>query len=277
MSGKVSTFFKNIYSDERGILSRVASRLATVGGPSSEFDREFGQNMEDMDEIPYKSFGGRTHREGIYAVLWRLGYVLRKRRVIIACAIMGITSAYYYNQLGTLQANAETEGSSIVVYLQMRRDLTVNLEKLTTAYINHEKEIFKYVAEIKSAMVGRTPEKPPELTPEMKKALAAKGGPSSQVGALLGQFFGLAEQYPDLKFSTEFHHVVSALMDVEKELAAARVRYNNSVNIYMTALTTIPGNFYGPVFRYKPLPLFVPDMASGNKGGIDFKPMFGMQ
>ncbi len=203
--------------------------------------------------------------EGFYGVLWTLGYYLRKGWVIVLCSVIGLVSVYYYNHLYVMEWNAIRDGSSILVYQQMRRDLNKNIERVTSAFILHEKDIFQNVAEAKSEMLG--------MSPEMKKTLADKVGQVSKsdknVGHLMGQFFGLAEQYPDLKFSAEFHYVVQALMETEKSIAAARVAYNMSVNNYLTVLETCPGNIFAFIFRYKPLPYF-----DANKENTEFSAMF---
>ncbi|MBF0492788.1 MAG: LemA family protein [Deltaproteobacteria bacterium] len=224
-------------------------------------------NQEDLESGPEDDFEDLGKwagaRKGIHGVVWRLGYVLRRRWMILSACLMLLVSVYYYNHLYKLEWNARRDGSSVVVYMQMRRDLSVNISNLASAYIQHEKEIFKYVAEIKTAMVGR------EKMPSEIKMDPAAVEEIKKANPILGQFFALAEQYPDLKFSSEFHYAVTAVMDSEKELAAARVRYNESTNYYLTALQTFPGNFFGFIFRYKPLPYFEPD-----KGGANFVPMF---
>ncbi|MGK5083007.1 LemA family protein [Bdellovibrionota bacterium FG-1] len=202
------------------------------------------------------------HREGVYGLVWELGFFLRKWWVVLSMSAAAMISTFYYNILSTFYANAQTEASSVVVYGQMRKDVSANVEKAVGAYVRHEKEIYKYVVEVRAMMVGAgvKPEGNTEGKPESKI--------DKKTSELMGKFFGLAEQYPDLKFSAEFHFLVSAILEVEKELAAARVRYNNSANVYGTALTTIPGNFFAFIFRFKPLPLYEAD-----KGGVDFKVM----
>ncbi|MEI8346731.1 MAG: LemA family protein [Pseudomonadota bacterium] len=224
------------------------------------------RGLEDVDDLNVEELERHLDRKGIEKFMWRLGYVLRKSWVYIPSVILIIISVYYYNQLFKLQEATNRDASSVTAYRQMRQDYMTNLNKLVTAYMQHEKDVYKNVSELRSIMTG--------LPPEIAKQLMDKNNTKDlKSGEFLSKIFGIAEQYPDLKFSTEFHYLVTAIHDVEKDIAAARVRYNGTVSMYLTAIDTIPGNFFALIFRYKPLPYFEFDKAGveGNLFKIDLK------
>ncbi|MGK5086604.1 LemA family protein [Bdellovibrionota bacterium FG-2] len=231
-------------------------------------DKSERAELEDSDDETDGPEGAGSYdehgnpREGIYAVAWRLGYVLRKWWVVVSLTAVVAISVYYYNNFWFLRSYAQRDAASVNVYMQMRRDLSANLEKSVIAYAQHERDIFKNVMEFRTMMVG--------MTPDMKKALVEKSDKKSS--ELMGKFFGIAEQYPDLKLSAEFHFLVATIESAEKELAAARVRYNVSVDNYTTALATIPGNFFAVAFRFKPLPYFEPEKSATEFAPLDFNP-----
>ncbi len=231
-------------------------------------DKEDKIDLEDSDDESQGSVDSEAYdehgnpREGIYAVAWRLGYVLRKWWVLVSCTFILAISVYYYNNFWFLRSYAHRDAASVNVYMQMRRDLSANLEKSVMAYAQHERDIFKNVMEFRTMMVG--------MSPDMKKALVEKSDKKSS--ELMGKFFGIAEQYPDLKLSAEFHFLIATIESAEKELAAARVRYNVSVDNYTTALATVPGNFFAVAFRFKPLPYFEPSTSATEFAPLDFNP-----
>ncbi len=241
------------------MTERVRSIIRKISLDQIGSDKK--KDFDDLSDDDDHSEGLRDpfgRRDGIYAAAWRLGYLLRKWWVVVSLSVFSMIAVYYYNSFLVLQAYASRDVATIQVFMQMRRDLSANLEKSIVAYMQHEKEVFKNVIEMRALMVG--------MAPDVKKALSEKSDKKSS--DVLGKFFGLAEQYPDLKFSAEFHFLVSAIENVEKEIAAARVRYNVSADNYVTSLSTVPGNFYAFIFRFKPLPYFEPE-----KGASDFVPL----
>jgi len=54
----------------------------------------------------------------------------------------------------------------------------------------------------------------------------------------------IAEQYPDLKTSEPFQLLMKQAGDTEAEIFKQRVDYNDKVNLYTTAISIFPGNFY---------------------------------
>jgi LemA protein len=74
--------------------------------------------------------------------------------------------------------------------------------------------------------------------------------------AALDRLLAVAEQYPDLKLSSNFQSLMTALIDVEKDLAVERIRYNDAANFYTTILYKFPTNFYAWVFGFEDLPYF---------------------
>jgi len=66
----------------------------------------------------------------------------------------------------------------------------------------------------------------------------------------------VAEQYPDLKLSNTFINLMTALIEIEKDLAQERINYNDAVNIYTTNMAKFPINIYAVLFRFKDKPYF---------------------
>jgi len=72
----------------------------------------------------------------------------------------------------------------------------------------------------------------------------------------LTRLLALAEQYPDLKLSNTFINLMTALIEVEKDLAMERIKYNDAVNVYTTNTAIFPINIFAVIFRFKDKPYF---------------------
>ena len=86
------------------------------------------------------------------------------------------------------------------------------------------------------------------------EAAALSGGADGLSG--LNRLLAVAEQYPDLKLSVTFQSLMAALVEVEKDLAAERINYNDKVNVYTTNLMMFPLNICAYLFGFEPEPYF---------------------
>jgi LemA protein len=68
-------------------------------------------------------------------------------------------------------------------------------------------------------------------------------------GALRG-FFGLAENYPELKASQNFLHLQRQLAETEDRIAAGRRYYNANVRAYNTRIDQFPSNIIAGRFKF---------------------------
>jgi LemA protein len=60
--------------------------------------------------------------------------------------------------------------------------------------------------------------------------------------SVLGRLIAVAENYPDLKTSQTVNDLMSAVREVENEIARHRYTYNNIAQQYNTMIDTIPSN-----------------------------------
>ncbi|SLM32724.1 Putative LemA family protein (modular protein), magnetosome protein MamQ. Homology with gene DMR_41130 of RS-1 [Desulfamplus magnetovallimortis] len=88
------------------------------------------------------------------------------------------------------------------------------------------------------------------------KAMAALAPDTMEsLGRLL---LAVAEQYPDLKLSANFSSLMAALVEVEKDLATERLKFNDAVNAYTTNIAKFPSNLYAAMFNFPPQSYFEP-------------------
>lgn len=66
----------------------------------------------------------------------------------------------------------------------------------------------------------------------------------------LKSIFALAESYPDLKANQSFENLQMELSSTEDKIAYARQFYNDTVQMYNTAILTFPANIFAGMFNF---------------------------
>jgi LemA protein len=197
-------------------------------------------------------------------------------------ALLGV---YYYNLLVDTQQNMYASLGNVSALLQRRNDIAENLSKAVHDYSKHEQGVFTAIVSLRTMMkekgVDRADleklaqlQKSGKMGPTDPAALgetaavpgsAAKPGSNDFLSSLSGMT-AIAEQYPDLKLSTNFESLMAALVEVEKDLAAERIKFNDTANIYTTNVAKFPCNLFALAFGFERL-----DYFTANKAAQEFK------
>lgn len=165
-------------------------------------------------------------------------WVLVVVAVVLIIYVIGI-----FNGLVRLKNRTKEAWSDIDVQLKRRYDLIPNLIKTVQGYAAHEKEVFEKVTETRA------------------NAISAKGVKNQQkaenmLTGALKSLFAVAENYPDLKASTNFLELQRELTDTEDKIEAARRFYNANVRDLNIKIESFPSNIVASIFGYKQMQLF---------------------
>ena len=154
--------------------------------------------------------------------------------VIVALVLFGIGA---FNKLRTLDVKAQEALGGIDVQLTRRADLIPNLVETVKGYAAHEKGVFEEVtaarAAVTRAAASGTVEQKAEASAALDKSLV--------------NVMAVAENYPDLKASTNFLDLQKQLTDTENQLSFARQYYNDAVSSLNTAVITFPSMLFAGV------------------------------
>lgn len=156
--------------------------------------------------------------------------------ILAIAAVLVVVLIVQFNRLRGLAVACNEGLAQIDVQLQRRADLIPNLVETVKGYASHERKVFEDVTKARAA-VGSA---------QTVNEIAAA---DNQLTMALKGLLAVAEAYPDLKASTNFVQLQEELGATENRVAFARQYYNDQVRAINTALTTIPGNFVGPVAR----------------------------
>ncbi len=162
--------------------------------------------------------------------------------IIIALAIWFVACKNSFVQAKNLVDEAF---STIDVYLNKRYDLIPKLVDTVKAYAKHESDTFEKVVSMRSKAQAAS-----------LADLEGKIRSEQSLQSALNNLFVIAEDYPDLKASTNFADLQRQIKAVENDIANARKYYNGTVRQYNNKVETFPSGIVASIFHYSRLPFF---------------------
>jgi LemA protein len=163
--------------------------------------------------------------------------------VLVVAALLVFWLVGGYNGLVALKNRTKEAWADIDVQLKRRYDLIPNLMETVKGYAAHEKEVFENVTAARTAAMSAT---------DPKDRIAKE----NMLTDTLKSLFAVAENYPDLKASSNFIELQRELTDTEDKIQAARRFYNGNVRDLNTAIEVFPNNVVAMLFNFKQMALF---------------------
>ena len=145
-----------------------------------------------------------------------------------------------YNDLIFLRNRVKRAWANIEVSLKKRCDLIPNLEQVVKSYLSHEKGIMNAVAQLRSAVVGKSAFTPAEADAAIGHELTVSN-----------RIFALREDYPDLNSNEMSEDFMNRLARMENEVSMMRSGYNDGVERYRTVLQRFPEVILAKLFRFE--------------------------
>lgn len=176
--------------------------------------------------------------------------------IIAVIALIIFWGIGIYNHLIRLRNQVQNSWSQISVQLQRRYDLIPNLVETVKGYMNYEKSTLEAVIQARSTALSAKERVDQQGGPagagSIKELLAAEG----TLKSALGNFFALAENYPDLKASEPMNRLQEELSTTENKISFARQAYNDQVMNYNIAQQSFPTNLFAPILGFHPAELY---------------------
>ena len=142
--------------------------------------------------------------------------------VLGVLALIVIFVIVSYNGLVKNRMQTKEAWSQIDVQLKRRNDLLPNLIETVKGYAKYEGSTLEKVTQLRDALTSK----------------------------VLG-IFAVAENYPDLKASTNFIKLQEELTNTENKISYSRQLYNSVVSNYNLKLQTFPSNIIAGLFGFK--------------------------
>lgn len=161
---------------------------------------------------------------------------------LVFFGILGYT-IMVYNGLVRLKNNIEKAWSNIDVLLKQRSNEVPKLVDTAQEYMEYEENVLQEITAARNeAQSAQNPAQKAEADKTMRNAL--------------GNFFAVAEDYPDLKAAEQFQQLQNRISDIEEQIADRREFYNESVNTYNIRINQIPYNIMANMMSYTEKELF---------------------
>lgn len=163
--------------------------------------------------------------------------------ILIAAVFIVLWIIFSYNRLIALRNRAKEAWSDIDVQLKRRYNLIPNLVETVKGYAAHERELFEKVTQARTrAMEAQT--------------IKEKGSAENFLSSTLKSLFAVAENYPDLKASTNFLELQRELRDTEDKIQASRRFYNTNARDLNIKIESFPVNLIAGIFKFKKIDFF---------------------
>ena len=143
-----------------------------------------------------------------------------------------------YNSLVRGRMQTKEAWSQIDVQLKRRNDLLPNLIETVKGYAKYESSTLEKVTQLRTQVAAAT-------TPA--EAMKASDALTRQISGI----FAVAENYPDLKASSNFAKLQEELINTENKISYSRQLYNSVASNYNVKLETFPSNLVALIFGFK--------------------------
>ena len=143
-----------------------------------------------------------------------------------------------YNSLVRGRMQTKEAWSQIDVQLKRRNDLLPNLIETVKGYAKYENSTLEKVTQLRTQVAAAT---------SPAEAMKASDALTRQISGI----FAVAENYPDLKASSNFAHLQEELTNTENKISYSRQLYNSVVSNYNVKLETFPSNLVALIFGFK--------------------------
>jgi LemA protein len=165
--------------------------------------------------------------------------------VFIGFLIVGVIGYVLsiYNSLVALKNNIARSWANIDVLLKQRHDELPKLVRTCEGYMQHERAVFDRLSDARGSLLRA-------------KTVGQRAHAEGELTRALGQFFAVAEAYPDLKANESFMQLQHRISELENQIADRREFYNDTVTTLNTRIQQIPDMYVAGWLSLQPAELF---------------------
>jgi LemA protein len=178
--------------------------------------------------------------------------------ILILCII--IVWGWYmktYNRFVKLDETAKSDWAQVENQLQRRYDLIPNLVNTVKGYAQHEEKVLTEVTNAR-ARVGSA------------QTVDDKISANGELTSALGRLLVVTENYPNLKANENFRDLQAQLEGTENRIATERRRYNETVQVYNTAIRGFLEQIVAQRMNLSRKPFFESDKAAQKAPEVKF-------
>ncbi len=158
--------------------------------------------------------------------------------IILGIVIVIILVVGLYNNLVQLKMRVKNAWAQIDTQLKRRFDLIPNLVETVKGYMVHENTTLENITKARNSYSSAN-------------TISEKSEANNNLSNTLKTLFAVAEAYPELKANENFKALQEELTTTENKIAYARQFYNDTVQMYNTAILSFPQNLFANAFGFK--------------------------
>lgn len=177
--------------------------------------------------------------------------------LLVIVVLLIVWAISVYNHLVSLKMRVKNAWAQIDTQLKRRFDLIPNLVETVKGYAAHEQGTLEKVIAARNTYASAT-------------SVEDKAKANNELTSTLKSIFALGEAYPELKANENFLALQTELAGTEDKVAYSRQFYNDTVQMYNTAIMKFPNNILAGMFGYKEEPFFTIDEAQKEPVKVQF-------
>ena len=156
--------------------------------------------------------------------------------IIAVIVVAGFVGLYFstYNNLVGLNASVDEKWAQVEQELQRRYNLIPNVVSAARAYITYEGSILQNVTALRSQW----------MTAAQSGDIDAINNATTQMESGISGLVVTFEAYPNLESSDVVQSLMITLEGTENRISTERMRFNEAVRDYNTAVQVFPANLW---------------------------------
>jgi LemA protein len=179
--------------------------------------------------------------------------------VIVVAGFVGLYLTTYNNLVG-LNASVDEKWAQVEQELQRRYDLIPNIVGAAEAYITYEGSILQNVTALRSQWMNAA------QSGDIDSINNATTQMESGISGLMVTF----EAYPNLQSSDVVQSLMITLEGTENRISTERMRFNEAVRDFNTAVQVFPANLWAPGWGFSSKSYFQAQVGSTEVPPVDF-------
>jgi LemA protein len=174
--------------------------------------------------------------------------------IVVVLVVASFATMYFstYNNIVGLNASVDGAWANVDVQLQRRYDLIPNVVEAARAYITYEGSILQNITALRSQWMNA------EQSGNLDQINSATSAMESGISSLIVTF----EAYPNLQASDVVQSLMITLEGTENRISTERIRLNDSVKSYNTAINVFPANLWTAGWGYSSKSYFQAQVGS---------------
>ena len=175
-----------------------------------------------------------------------------------------------YNTMIEKEENVTTMQANIQTALQSRLDKINELMPSVQGILDHESEVYKDIAALRSNMEGVAIDEDGNLTLDSDVSTTDLEQADAVSSQIIRDINVAIEAYPQLQAQTVMQDFMTSVEGIENRLSVARDKYNEAVQDYNTYVRKFPNNLISGIFGFTPKDKYQASNEAQNAPTVEF-------